>query len=105
MAKCSTCASRRSSTRGETCKRQRWARRWLDESRPPKKGGADPALRLRSPERKPRAQAALPRDGGRQGLVHAALLEVHLRQRRLLCGGRAVGSRRQAFDDDGAEAL
>ena len=72
--------SRRSSRKAVTCKARCSARRWPDGSRPPKKRGAAPRLRLRPEEGKPRAERAPTDERGRRGRLHASLLEMHLRR-------------------------
>src|SRR6185437_13761582 len=81
------------------------AKRWLGGSKPPKKRGADPELCLRPQEGKPRAERPAVNERRRRGPLHPSLLEMYLRQRRILCSRRIAGGFRQALHQDRTEAL
>src|ERR1700733_3700371 len=105
MAQSSTLAKRRWFRKDGPSKGRSWVMRWRDESRPPKKRGADPRLYVWTQERKSRTQRTPAHERRRRGRLHTPLLEMHVRRRWFLCGGCSVGRRGHAIHQDGAEAL
>src|SRR5271167_4252541 len=98
-------AKMRWSRRAESYNGKFLVRRWLDESRPPKKGGADPRLYVRTQEGKPWAERAATDERCRGCRLHAPLLEVHLRHGWWLRGRCHLGHRRHAYHQDRTKTL